>query len=209
MQKRQKSLILAQLCVTKILDYYLAAGVLLSSCIVVSSPAQDSYTGYQGKKCCCTAMSRFSLYCPALFPSQGCQSYRKCWTLQPRRTGRWQLSTSWQQQKRATACCSRSCRRRRRDWWWWTVNPSGWTSSLARLYQHGSPGRCLNAEWGGLFLSELFFFPFWCDLCHSSSWIWCVCVAGISPLCCLGKRKAIEVLGAPCPLLFWFMFWAL
>lgn len=29
---------------------------------------------------------------------------------------------------------------------------------------------------------------------HSSSWIWCVCTAGISPLCCLGKRKAIKVL---------------
>lgn len=50
MQKRQKSLILAQLCVTKTLDYYLVAGVLLGFCIVVSSPARGSYTGYQDRK---------------------------------------------------------------------------------------------------------------------------------------------------------------
>lgn len=78
-----------------------------------------------------------------LFLSQGCQSYRKYWTQQLRRTGRWQLSTSWQQQKRATACSSRSWRRRRKGWWWWTVKLSGWTSSLARLCWCGSSGRGL------------------------------------------------------------------
>lgn len=125
--------------------------------------------------------------CPfsPLFPSQGCQSYRKCWTQQPRRTGRWQLSTSWRQQKRATACCSRSWRRRRKGWWWWTVNLSGWTSSSARFCWCGSSGRGLTHRMGKVvspgvvLLLILVWFMYRC----SFHWMWCVCIAAGSWAC--------------------------
>lgn len=158
--------------------------------LVVLYPAQHG-TAVQAirriEKWHCKTTPWFSLYCPLLplFPSQDCQSYRKCWTLQLRRTGRWQLSTSWRQQKRATACSSRSWRRRRKGWWWWTVNLSGWTSSSARLCHCRSAGRGLHAL-------QKFFFPIlvW-SMSHCSSSCMCVSIGGIFPLCYFGKCKVI------------------